>query len=147
MKCVLGNWGEDPGPSVALNQSLFLFLSSLLFLYCKQKEEAILVIKSISLCLFTFLLTGKSRFPLHPCTHTRTQTHTHTHAHLFQSKWQLRGGAFDGHSGSPPCLWGLRLTQTHVPKNPWVNPRQVHAEGVWGVRDPLPYLREECRVF
>lgn len=49
---------------MALNQSLhlFFFFSFSLPSYCKQMEEAFPVIKSISLCISTFLLThGKIR--------------------------------------------------------------------------------------
>lgn len=92
--------GKREGPGVL--GGLKSFSVSLTFLplplYCKQKEEEIAVIKSISLCISAFLLThylvGSPH--THVCMCMRMHSHKHTHT-LFQlDKWQLRGGAFAG---------------------------------------------------
>lgn len=85
-------------------KSLSQSLSFSSFFNCKQMEEAITLIKNISLCICIFLLRL-----LLVCVCVC----------VFElDKWQCRGGAFDGTLRDPISLEDSRLTQAHFPKNP-----------------------------
>ena len=79
-------------------------------------------------------------------------TDPHVHARTYTHVCSSLSGSLEGlHCLDTPGIHlayeNSRWTQAHVLHHPWVNPRQVHTEGVCGVWDPLPYLREECKVF